>query len=90
MRHLTCCSQMFEYAIKAKDLTSSRSGWAHHDAQPWRIIFENASPEQLECFGVKPPGHPFWTRTTITRAQARYPNWDMTPYREAMRVKGPA
>lgn len=78
------------YFKKAGDEAIVDFGWAHRDAQPWRIIFENASPEQLECFGVQPPGHPFWTKTTIARAQARYPNWDMTPYREAMRVKGPA
>ena len=52
--------------------------------KPWRIIFENATPEQLACFGVQRPGDRFWTETTIARAQTRYPNWDMTPYREAV------
>jgi hypothetical protein len=60
--------------------------WPFHHMEPWRIIFENATPEQLACFGVQPPGHPFWTETTLTRAQARYPGWDMTPYRSAMAV----
>jgi hypothetical protein len=32
---------------------------------------------------VQPPGHPFWTETTLRGAQARYPNWDLTPYRDA-------
>lgn len=58
--------------------------WAFHHNQPWVKIFNHATPEQLECFGVQPPGHPFWTEVTLTRAQARYPGWDMTPYREAM------
>jgi hypothetical protein len=58
--------------------------WAFHHTQPWARIFDHATPEQLECFGVQPPGHPFWTETTLARAQARYPGWDMTPYREAM------
>lgn len=58
--------------------------WAFHHTMPWNIIFEHATPEQLECFGVQPPGHPFWTETTLARAQARYPGWDLTPYREAM------
>ncbi|HLK25063.1 MAG TPA: phytanoyl-CoA dioxygenase family protein [Caulobacteraceae bacterium] len=57
--------------------------WAFHHTMPWNIIFENATPEQLACFGVQPPGHPFWTETTLARAQARYPGWDLTPYREA-------
>lgn len=58
--------------------------WAFHHTQPWARIFDHASPEQLECFGVPAPGHPFWTKTTLARAQARYPGWDLTPYREAM------
>jgi hypothetical protein len=58
--------------------------WAFHHTMPWSVIFENATPEQLACFGVQPPGHPFWTETTLARAQARYPGWDLGPYREAM------
>jgi hypothetical protein len=58
--------------------------WAFHHTRPWSIIFENATPEQLACFGVPEPGHRFWTRTTLERAQARYPGWDLTPYREAL------
>jgi hypothetical protein len=59
--------------------------WAFHHKQPWSRIFDHATPEQLACFGVQRPGHPFWTETTLARAQARYPGWDLTPYREAMR-----
>lgn len=58
--------------------------WPYHHMKPWRRIFEHATPAQLECFGVQPPGDPFWTETTLARAQARYPGWDLTPYREAM------
>ena len=46
-------------------------------------IFDHATPEQLACFGVQPPGDPFWTEATLARAQARYPGWDLTPYRSA-------
>ena len=59
--------------------------WAFHHKQPWARIFDHATPEQLACFGVQPPGHAFWTETTLARAQARYPGWDLTPYSEAMR-----
>ncbi len=77
------------YAVMAcyKDAANDSIGfhaWPFHHLQPWRNIFEHATPEQLACFGVKPPGHPFWTETTLRRAQARYPGWDMTPYRKAM------
>lgn len=57
--------------------------WAFHHTRPWERIFENATPEQLACFGVPRPGDPFWTETTLRRAQARYPGWDMTAYRAA-------
>jgi hypothetical protein len=60
--------------------------WAHTHTKPWKNIFNHASPEQLACFGVQPPGHPFWTPVTIARAQARYPGWDLTPYKDAMKV----
>ena len=62
--------------------------WPFHHTQPWRHIFEHATPEQLACFGVQPPGHPFWTEITLQRAQARYPGWDMTPWRDAMVRRG--
>jgi hypothetical protein len=58
--------------------------WAFHHTRPWARIFNHATPEQLACFGVQLPGDPFWTELTLARTQARYPGWDMTPYREAM------
>lgn len=68
---------------KAGDDAIAFTAWAHNHTQPWNRIFENASVEQLACFGVPRPGHPFWTATTIERAQTRYPRWDMTPWRAA-------
>jgi hypothetical protein len=56
--------------------------WPFHQQKPWARIFDHATPEQLACFGVHPPGHPFWTETTLARAEARYPNWDLSPYRK--------
>ena len=52
--------------------------------RPWREVFSIATPEQLACFGVQRPGDPFWTETTLARAQVRYPEWDLSPYRAAM------
>ncbi len=57
--------------------------WPAHHGRPWDQIFDHATPEQLACFGVKPPGHPYWTKVTLARAQARYPGWNLTPYRLA-------
>ena len=78
----------FRYAVmacfkKAGDESIGFHAWQFHHTRPWHHIFEHASPEQLACFGVQPPGDPFWTETTLARAQARYPGWDLTPYRAA-------
>jgi hypothetical protein len=73
---------------KAGDESINFHAWQFHHRKPWRRIFEHATPEQLALFGVHKPGDPFWTEVTLARAQARYPNWDMTPYREAMRARG--
>jgi hypothetical protein len=61
--------------------------WAFHHTQPWNRIFDHATPEQLACFGVKPPGHPFWTPVTLARAQARYPGWNLSPWRDALTTR---
>jgi hypothetical protein len=77
------------YAVMAcfKDAANDSIGyhaWPFHHTKPWARIFDHATPEQLACFGVQPPGHPFWTEVTLRRAQARYPGWDLTPYRQAL------
>ena len=64
--------------------------WPIQHMKPWRIIFENGTPEQLALFGVQKPGDPFWTETTLRRTQARYPNWDLTLWREAMAQRSDA
>lgn len=58
--------------------------WPFHHTKPWARIFDHATADQLACFGVPRPGDPFWTPVTLQRAQARYPGWDLTAYREAL------
>lgn len=70
---------------KAGDDSIGFTAWPFHHREPWHNIFDHATPEQLACFGVQRPGDRFWTETTLRRAQARYPNWDLTPYRDALR-----
>jgi hypothetical protein len=70
---------------KANDDSIGFHAWQFHHMKPWGKIFNHATPEQLACFGVQRPGDPFWTETTLARAQKRQPGWDLTPYREAMR-----
>jgi hypothetical protein len=74
---------------KAHDDAIQFTAWAFHHTKPWAKIFENATTEQLAVFGVPRPGDPFWTETTIERAQMRYPGWDLTPYRKALAKKKP-
>ena len=60
------------------------SAWPYHFLKPWGQIFDHASPEQLACLGVPPPGDGFWTERTLRRAQERWPGWDMAEYRAAV------
>jgi hypothetical protein len=69
---------------RAGNDTIGYHAWPFHHMKPWRHVFEHATPEQLHCFGVPRPGDPFWTPTTLSRAQVRYPGWNLTPYREAL------
>ncbi|GAC1471241.1 MAG: hypothetical protein PVSMB1_19080 [Gemmatimonadaceae bacterium] len=69
---------------KTGDESIGYHAWQFHHRKPWQRIFDHATPEQLACFGVQRPGDPFWTSLTLERAQARYPNWNLAPYREAM------
>ena len=73
------------FKAAANDAIGYRA-WAFHHRQPWPRIFDHATPDQLACFGVPRPGHAFWTPLTLDRAQARYPNWNLTPWREAILV----
>ena len=68
----------------AKNNAINFVAWPFTHTKPWKRIFDHATPEQLACFGVQRPGDPFWNPTTIARAQTRYPDWDMTPWREAL------
>ena len=69
---------------KSGDESIGYHAWPFHHLKPWHELFACATPEQLTCFGVHPPGHPFWSEVTLSHAQQRYPDWDLTPYREAL------
>lgn len=66
------------------------TAWPFDFWRPWSILFENATPEQLACFGVRLPGDPFWTETTLARTQKRYPGWNSAPYRAALETRSAA
>jgi len=60
------------------------TAWPYNFLQPWFMIFNTATPDQLSCLGVPRPGDKFWTKTTLERAQERWPDWDLTPYKDAL------
>lgn len=35
------------------------------------------------AFGFPPPGHPYWTPTTLAGMALRYPGLDLAPWRPA-------
>lgn len=43
-----------------------------------------ATVEQRNVIGFPAPGHPYWTDETINGVSLRYPDMDMTPYKEAL------
>lgn len=54
--------------------------WQVAQGRDWRPVFAGASPEQLACLGIPLPGDPFWNQRTLKLTQARWPDWDMTPW----------
>jgi hypothetical protein len=55
---------------------ASHPGWAEMVA--WM------TPRQLELFGFPPPGHPVWDDDLLAATQEKYPDLDLTPWREAL------
>ncbi len=53
-------------------------------AAEWTRFAEGSTPRELELFGFPPPGHPVWTEAVVEATAVRYPNLDLTPWREAL------
>ena len=66
---------------KAGNDSIGYTSWPWHFTKPWQNIFEHATPDQLNCFGVPLPGDPFWTEETLSLAKLRYPKWNISEYR---------
>ena len=64
---------------------AGQSYYGNQGEHPGMIQFlEQAGPRERELVGIPAPGHAFWTDETMDRVQARYPGWDMGPYRAAL------
>ena len=46
-------------------------------------FIETAAPRQRELLGFPTPGHPYWNAQALASVAMRYPNMNMTPYRDA-------
>jgi len=42
------------------------------------------SVRQRDLFGFPPPGSDYWNAQTLRDVQMRYPEMDLTPYRESI------
>jgi hypothetical protein len=61
---------------------AQRYAWAKRANDPrWRAFLQHASVRQLALFGFPPPGHPYWTDTTLNAMHDRYPTLDLSPWR---------
>ena len=61
--------------------------WQSAPDRPWDLVINHASPEQLEVLGIPAPGDEFWSERTLALTQARWPDWDMTPYQQALKAR---
>jgi hypothetical protein len=62
-----------------------RMPWAGRSHEPgWYRFAHRATPRQLALVGFPPPGHPYWTETTLAGTAQRYPGLNMTPWRQAL------
>lgn len=53
------------------------------EGMAWHRFANRATLRQLSALGFPPPGHPYWTETTLAGVAARYPGLDMTSWRGA-------
>ena len=64
---------------------AQRHAWADRSHDPhWYDFVAHANPRQLELFGFPPPGHPYWTSSTVAGVADRYPGLDVGPWRQAL------
>ena len=50
----------------------------------WVKFVEGSTPRELELFGFPPPGHPIWDAALLDGTAERYPDLDLTPWRDAL------
>ncbi|MGH9210625.1 MAG: phytanoyl-CoA dioxygenase family protein [Acidimicrobiales bacterium] len=68
---------------KASDDWITRRAWTDraNRGSAWSDFVTAASPDQLRLFGIPPPGHSYWTDTTLDGVAQRYPGVNPEPWR---------
>ncbi len=54
----------------------------HSEKKVWDEAMAKMTPRQRDLFGFPPAGSEYWNAQTLRDVQTRYPDMDMTPYRE--------
>jgi hypothetical protein len=71
------------YKIAGQDWIGYHTAQSRATALAWVRFVEGSTPRELELFGFPEPGHPIWTATLLEQTAARYPNLDLTAWRNA-------
>jgi ectoine hydroxylase-related dioxygenase (phytanoyl-CoA dioxygenase family) len=58
----------------------------HSEKKVWDEAMARMTPRQRDLFGFPPAGGEYWNAQTLRDVQTRYPEMDLTPYREAAAV----
>jgi hypothetical protein len=65
--------------------------WIGYDTQQsrstgseWTHFVEQSTPRELELFGFPPPGHDIWSEPLLAETGRRYPELDLSPWRDAL------
>ena len=58
--------------------------WPRRGMTHWMPFVEHCSVRQLEVLGFPPPGHEYWDKQTLQGCAERYPNLDLSPWRDAL------
>lgn len=64
---------------------ANRGPWGQTANRPtWTRFVEHCGPRELSLFGFPPPGHAYWTPTTLAGVASRYPDLDMSSWWAAL------
>jgi hypothetical protein len=73
-----------DYAARGNPWMGKIAWPDHANHKGWRELMSAATVRERELFGFPPPGHEYWNDQTVTDVGLRYPDMDMTPYRDGL------